>query len=99
MPSPSHSKTRSFAIIPTCEAGRKRERLEGGEGERERGAGAGRPGVSPHTAEEAYPRREPQEGPGMREEGDRVEGDAPGLPGAVRARWLHPSGSVLPAAR
>lgn len=28
----------------------------------------------------------------MREEGDRIEGDAPGLPGAVRARWLHAAG-------
>lgn len=32
----------------------------------------------------------------MREEGDRIEGDAPGLPGAVRARWLHPSGFLMP---
>lgn len=28
----------------------------------------------------------------MREEGDRIEVEAPGLSGAVRARWLHPSG-------
>lgn len=43
------------------------------------------------NAEETYPRQQPQDGPGMREEGDRIEGEAPGLPGAVRARWLHPS--------
>lgn len=44
----------------------------------------------------AYPRHQPKDGPGMREEGDRIEGDAPGLPGAVPARWLHPYGWVLP---
>lgn len=38
------------------------------------------------------PRKQPEEGAGIREEGDRIEGDAPGLRGAVRARWLHPSG-------
>lgn len=51
---------------------------------------------NPHTAAEAYPRHQPKDGPGMREEGDRIEGDAPGLPGAVAARCLHPSGLVLP---
>lgn len=55
--------------------------------------------VNQHIAEEAYPRHQPEDGPGMREEGDRIEGDAPGLPGAVRARWLHPSGFLLPDAR
>lgn len=51
---------------------------------------------NPHTAAEAYPRHQPKDCPGMREEGDRIEGDAPGLPGAVPARCLHPSGLVLP---
>lgn len=55
--------------------------------------------VNPHIAEEAYPRHQPQDGPGMRKEGDRIEADAPGLPGAVRARWLHPSGFLLTDAR
>lgn len=40
----------------------------------------------------AYPRQQPEEGAGIREEGDRIEGEAPGLSGAVRTRWLHPSG-------
>ena len=47
---------------------------------------------SPHGAEKAYPRHQPEDGPGVREEGDRIEGEAAGLPGAVRARWLHPAG-------
>lgn len=55
--------------------------------------------ANPHVAEEAYPRHQSEDGPGMREEGDRIEVDAPGLPGAVRARWIHPSGFLLPGAR
>lgn len=55
--------------------------------------------INPHIAEEAYPRHQSEDGPGMREEGDRIEGEAAGLPGAVRARWLHPSGFLLPDAR
>lgn len=50
--------------------------------------------------EEAYPTHQPEDGPGVLEEGDRVEADAPGLGGAVRARWLHPGGGfVLPDGR
>lgn len=66
--------------------------------EAERGA-AGRPihwWRYPHSAGEAYPWKQSEDGAGMREEGDRIEGDAPGLPGAVRARWLHPSGFLMP---
>lgn len=49
---------------------------------------------------EAYPAHQPQDGPGVLEEGDRVEADAPGLGGAVRDRWLHPRGGlVLPDGR
>lgn len=55
--------------------------------------------ANPLIAEAAYPRHQPEDGPGMREEGDRIEGGAPGLPGAVRARWLHPTGFLLPDAR
>lgn len=42
--------------------------------------------AGPHVAGEAYPAHQPQDGPGVLEEGDRVEADAPGLGGAVRAR-------------
>lgn len=53
--------------------------------------------ASPHVAEEAYPTHQPEDGPGVLEEGHRVEADAPGLGGAVRDRWLHPRGGfVLP---
>lgn len=55
--------------------------------------------INPLLAEEAYPRHQSEDGPRMREEGDRIEGEAAGLPGAVRARWLHPSGFLLPGAR
>lgn len=49
---------------------------------------------------EAYPAHQPEDGPGVLEEGDRVEADAPGLGGAVRDRWLHPRGGlVLPDGR
>lgn len=57
---------------------------------------------SPHIARlelgvvKAYPRHQSKDGPGMREEGDRIKSDAPGLPGAVPARWVHPPGWVLP---
>lgn len=48
--------------------------------------------VNAHIAEEAltHPRHQSEDGPGMRDEGDRIEGEAAGLRGAVRARWLHP---------
>lgn len=40
----------------------------------------------------AHPTHQSEDGPGVLEEGDRVEADAPGLGGAVRGRWLHPRG-------
>lgn len=49
---------------------------------------------SQHTAEKAYPRQQSEDGAGMREERNRVKTDAPGFPGAVRARSFHPSGFV-----
>ena len=65
--------------------------------ETETEGGAGRPVVHSHQPTRCrggftHPRHQSEDGPRMREEGDRVESDAPGLPGAVRARCLHPSG-------
>lgn len=54
---------------------------------------------SQHTAEEAYPRQQSEDGAGMRKERNRVEIDVPGFPGAVRARSFHPSGFVQEDAR
>lgn len=73
------------------------------ERDRERGGGAqvGPSIDSTYTLQRrlTYPRHQSEDGSGMREEGDRIESDAPGFPGAVRARWIHPSGFVQPDAR
>lgn len=61
----------------------ERQREEGGWGGVQVGLSID---ANPHVAEEAYPRHQSEDGPGMREEGDRIEVEAPGLSGAVRAR-------------